>query len=286
MSEKMQIIIEPSKAHPDFLTVQDAMEQVLDYFKLTSISDDESQDTQNVVWKLISVTMQSPFMVTAEAVSFNPNINIDEIVKRQKEILLHGMTSVLKGVTPREWTSREARDTIDRILKRNKNGIGKTSIITDFQEKAIPFEITTQLADSAISEMHKQPSRLFTEDLSHKELGSVDGYLIAVGSDYGQPAIQIQDRLTKEAIWCRIPEETRNAISKDMQLNDVWKHRRVIVSGLIQYERTGKIGRIHDAQIETVASRKVSLGELHNGEFTEGMSPSEYLDYIRGVNLG
>lgn len=285
MAEKMQIIIEPSEAHPDFLTVQDAMEQVLDYFKLTSINDD-SQDTKDIVWKLVSVTMQSPFVVTAEAVSFNPEINVDEIVKRQKGIFLHGIKNVLEGVTPREWASREARDTIDRILRRNQNGIGKTSIITDFQEKSVPIEITSQLAETAISEIHKQPSRFFTEDLTHKELGSVDGYLIAVGSEYNQPAIQIQDRLTEEVIWCRVPEETRNAISGDMQLNDVWKHRRIIVSGLIQYEKTGKISRIYDAQIETIATRKVSLGELHNGEFTEGMSPSEYLDYIRGVNLG
>jgi len=199
---------------------------------------------------------------------------------------LHGIKNVLEGVTPREWASREARDTIDRILRRNQNGIGKTSIITDFQEKSVPIEITSQLAETAISEIHKQPSRFFTEDLTHKELGSVDGYLIAVGSEYNQPAIQIQDRLTEEVIWCRVPEETRNAISGDMQLNDVWKHRRIIVSGLIQYEKTGKISRIYDAQIETIATRKVSLGELHNGEFTEGMSPSEYLDYIRGVNLG
>lgn len=279
MAEKIKIIIEPPESHPDFLTIQDAMEQVLDYFRLASIGE---QDTQSVVWKLVSIRMKSPLVVTGEAFSLDPQIDTDMVARRQKNKLNSGMKSLLEGVTPKEWFSGEANKIVERVLKRNKNGIGKTRIFTDFKKKSVPIEITPALADSAISEIYKHPSRLFAENLTHKELGSVDGYLVAAGSDYGQPAIKIQDRLTKDEIWCRVPEETRDSISKTMQLDDVWKHRRVIVSGLIYYEKTGDIGRIYDASIEFLNAREVSLNEIRDKGFTQGMSPSEYLDTLRG----
>ena len=117
MTEKMRIIIEPPKAHPDFLTIQDAMEHILDYFKLTSLSV-KPEDAQNVAWKLVSITMQSPLDCTAEAYSIYPQINIDPIAKKQKEILTDGMKSILKGVTPLEWTSKEANNIVSRIKKK------------------------------------------------------------------------------------------------------------------------------------------------------------------------
>ncbi|MGA3280129.1 MAG: hypothetical protein ABSD50_04000 [Smithella sp.] len=283
MAEKIQIVIEPPESHPDFLTLQDAMEQVLDYFQLVSI--DEKQDSQNIIWKLVSVSMKSPFTVTAEAFSFDSSVNIDELAKKQKEKLRYGTKSILKGITPDEWTSAHASKIIERILKRSNNGIGKTRIILDTEIDSVPIEITPQIADSAMSEIHKQPARLFSEDLSHKELGSIDGYLVAAGSDYDHPALRIRDRLTQDEIWCRVPEEIRNNVSESMHLNDVWEHIRVIVSGMVSYEKTGKISRIIDAQIEHIVSRDVSIDAIRDSGFTQGISPSEYLKKLREGNL-
>ncbi|MGD0168511.1 MAG: hypothetical protein ABSE54_02185 [Smithella sp.] len=282
MAEKIQIVIEPPESHPDFLTIKDAMEQVLDYFQLTVIGE---PDTENIAWKLVSISMKSPLTVTAEAYSFDQTINIDEVAKKQKDRLTNGIKSVLKGITPKEWTSEEAGKIINRVLKRNNNGIGKTSIIVDFEKDSLPIEITPQLAISAVCEIDKSPSHFFTEDLSRKELGSVDGYLIAVGYDYGKPAIEIQDRLTEERIWCRVPDETINSIAKEMQLDDIWKHRRVIVRGLIQYEKAGRIKRIFDTQVEPMVSKEIPLDKIHDSMFTQGMSPSEYLKKLREGNL-
>jgi hypothetical protein len=282
MSEKIKIVIEAPEAHPEYLTIRDAMEQVLDYFQLASIGDPNSQ---NIVWKLVSVSMKSPFTVTGEAMSLDPAINTDVIARRQKDRFRTGIKSLLDGVTPHDWTSGEANKIVERVLKRNKNGIGKTKLFMDFKRKSVPIEITPQLADFVIIEIHKLPSRLFAEDSAHKELGSVDGYLVAAGSDHGKPAIRIQDRLTKREIWCRVPEETRDSISKVMQLDDVWKHRRVIVSGLIQYEKDGDLSRIYEASIEFLDTREISLDKIRDKGFTQGMSPSEYLDKLREGNL-
>lgn len=285
MAEKIKIVIDPPESHPDFLTIQDAMEQVLDYFRLASL--DDLDDSQNVVWKLASISMQSPLTVVAEAISYDPTINIDAIAKLKKDSFKQGITSVLRGVTPIMWTGGEASKIIERVLKRNKNGIGKTSIVMDFQDDAQPIEITPTMADSAIIEIQKQPFLYFREEgTSHKELGAVDGYVVAVGSDYGQPAIQIEERLTGETIWCRVPEETINTVSMEMKLDDVWKHRRIIVHGLIHYEKTGKISRVYDAEIEPITTREVSIDEIRDPGFTKGLSPSEYLDKLREGNFG
>ncbi len=239
----------------------------------------------NVVWKLVSVSMNSPFGATAEAISYDPIINIDEAAGRQKSKLKRGMESVLKGVIPEEWTSDEGRKIVDRVLSRNKDGIGKTCIIVDFAKESKPIEVTPQLAISARSEIHKSPFYLVAEEMPHRELGSIDGYLIAVGSHYGKPAIQVKDRLTGEEIWCRVPDETVNSISKAMVLDDIWKHKRVTVSGSIQYEKNGTIGRIYDAQIELMVTKEISLDEVRDASFTQGISPSEYLTKLREGNF-
>jgi len=284
MPEKMQIVIEPPQSHPDFLTIQDAMEQVLDYFQLASAG--EPQGSQTILWKLISISMQSPLVVTAEAYSFDPAINADEIAQKQMKKLNDGLKSILVGVTPHEWTSGEASNIIERVLKRNKNGIGKTRIITDFQEGSLPIEITPQVAESAITEIHNRPLRFLQEDLSHKEYGSVDGYLIAVGSDYGKPAIMVKDRLTNGDVLCRVPEETRSLVSKNMQLDDVWRNQRVLVTGLISFEKDGRIRRVYNAQIESIVTKEVSVDDIRDEGFTNGLSPYEYLDKLREGNLG
>jgi len=282
MKEQIKIIIEPPISHPEFFTIKDAMEQILDYFQLVSIGD---LDAQSIIWKLVSVRMESPLMVTGEAESFDPNISIDEIAKKQKDRLGNGLKSMLQGVIPDEWKFGEASQIVDRVLKRNTNGIGKTDIILDFQEDIPPIEITPRLADLAIKEISQQPSSLFEEDLSHKELGSVDGYLIAVGSYYGNPSLQIKDRLTNEDIQCEVPEEFIKEISELMNLKDVWDHKRIIVNGLIYYDKSGKIKKVHEAQVEKIISKEISIDKISDTTFTQGMTPREYLDKFREGDL-
>jgi hypothetical protein len=282
MAEKIKITVEPPSSHPEFFTVQDALEQVLDCFRLALTGE---KDSLNVVWKLTDVSMNSPLSATAEAISYDPLINIDEPARKQKSKLKRGVESVLKGIIPEEWASDEGRDIIDRLLSRNNNGIGKTIIVVDFAKDSKPIEVTQPLAVSARSEIRKSPFYLVSEEFPHRELGSIDGYLIAVGSHYGKPAIQVKDRLTNEEIWCRVPEETVNSISKSMVLDDIWKHKRVTVSGSIQYEKNGTIGRIYDAQIELMVTKEISLDEVRDESFTHGMSPTEYLTKLREGNF-
>lgn len=257
----------------------------MDYFQLASMGGGESESEQ-VIWKLVKIQKESPLVVEGEAISFDPDIDVDEIAKKQKNRLERGIRSVSQGIIPDEWSSQEASRIVERVFHRSSNGIGKTSIILDFSKDSAPIEITPQLAVSAISAIYKQPSHLFAESLSRVELGSVDGYLEAVGVYYGQPALQILDRLTNTATWCRVPAKIIDDISESMRLKDIWQHRRVIVRGVIRYDKSGTISSINDAEIDLITPKEVSLDEITDREFTQGMSPHEYLDKFHEGNLG
>jgi len=71
-----------------------------------------------------------------------------------------------------------------------------------------------------------------------------------------------------------------------MRLKDIWQHRRVIVRGVIRYDKSGTISSINDAEIDLITPKEVSLDEITDREFTQGMSPHEYLDKFHEGNLG
>lgn len=283
MAERIRIVIGAPSAHPDFLMVQDAMNQILDYFALAAADDPESRD---IGWKLVSISMQSPVMVEGEAISLIEGVNVDLIARPQINRLSQGLREIRQGHVPKEWTRGESGKILERILVRNKNGIGRTEVYAG--DESVPIDITPQIAEQAIEEIerHKRPASLFGEDRSREEIGLIDGYLIGVGTDYNFPAIQVIDRLTESEIWCRVPDDVRERIAQETDFNDVWGRRRVLVRGLIRYDQTGKISRIFDSKLELVPAKSVSVDEIRNRDFTSGLRPSEYLDKLREGGLG
>ena len=63
---QVTVIVRPSAAHPDVLSVQDAMRQVLDFFDLLT---PEETDGGGLVWNLTLASTNSPLTVVGEAVS-------------------------------------------------------------------------------------------------------------------------------------------------------------------------------------------------------------------------
>ena len=59
-AERASITVQASSAHPDILSVQDAMQQVLDFFEL--LTPEDARETK-FVWKLNIASTNSPFTV-------------------------------------------------------------------------------------------------------------------------------------------------------------------------------------------------------------------------------
>ena len=282
MSEKLVISVDASRDHPDRMTVQDVFQHVLDLFQLVSQSDPGSSGS--IQWRLLSVSMNSPLTVTAEAIPSYPGLVIDEAAKRQKSAFSKNYRELKSGRMPSAWVAtKSARDTATRVLTRNRTGIGRTTIDASVEPTDLPITVTKEDAEKASVQVAinaPQPQR------TKEQIGSIEGRLVLVHQHYGHPAIQIVERRTKEEIWCVVPEEFQHQISESTKVEDVWKGRRVVVRGKITYASDGKISRVVATNVRLVEAKEVPESAIADKDFTGGLPISEYIERFRDGNLG
>ena len=111
-------------------------------------------------------------------------------------------------------------------------------------------------------------------------MGSIEGTLASVDFYYRKPAIRLVERKTLASIPCELTPE----LAKDFQserIAAVWNHRRVMVRGLIYYNKTGRVLRVVATEARLIDPREVSLEEIQDASFTGGLSSLEYLSTLR-----
>jgi hypothetical protein len=278
--ERMTVIIQGS----DDLTVEDAMRQVLDTFALVGRADPVGAGS--IAWRLVSATTNSPFTVVAEARSNMPGINVGSIARAQKAQFRKCIAELRTGKVPAAWNSQDDRRRARNWLKRTSSSIAATLIETGDAEigsrpMAEPIEITAQ--DAAIAE----PALLLppASGKPRDQIGSVEGYLTGVETHYHKPAIRIRDRRSGDALLIIVPEEFRLQISNEAGFEDVWKERRVVVSGRLHYDSAGRLERVTAAKIRALQPKIIDAGQLKDPDFTSGMSAVEYVEKLRDGDI-
>lgn len=281
MSEKLTVRVDASKEHPENLTVQDAFTHVLELFQL--VDDSDPANHGNVVWRLVSVSMNSPLTVTAEAVPARYGMQIEDIAKKQIRAFATNYSELRRGAIPRAWSEAEPRKLVNRMLARSQNGIGRTTIDSGLLSEIGPIEIT---ADDAAKVVAAVSAQALPTNKTKEQIGSIEGQLVLVHQHYGQPAIQIIERKTKELIWCVVPAAFQHEISESTTVEDVWRGSRVIVKGKILYGSDGKISRVIASSVRRFGTATVLEETIADTEFTGGRSVSEYLEKFRDGTLG
>ena len=185
MSEKLIISLDASKDRPETMTVQDVFTHVLELFQLVSDSDPDLQG--QIEWRLVSASMNSPFTVTAEAVAAKPGVLVDDVAMRQKRAFRTNYSELRVGRMPRAWSNPKNRETVSRVMARNRNGIGTTSIDYGIKSDIGPILITAEDAVAATVPVATIREERKTKD----QVGSVEGRIIQVATHYHQPAILI-----------------------------------------------------------------------------------------------
>ena len=278
MAERMTVIIAPQGGQEN-LTVEDAMRQVLSVFELLSYNNNQSG--QEVVWKLVEAKTNSPpFSVTAEARSIVPGVNIDQIAKAQKEEFTHSLSEFRNGRTPDRWQDYQAQVIVKDLFERLTHGVN-TQIYVD--SNTAPILLTE--ADGRIAENNLVA--FVTPEYESKtksQMGSLDGVLCEVTTHYGKPAIVIQERKSRQRIICTISDEL--SVAHQATFEDVWKHHRVVVRGLITYGKSGNIKSVSANIVSLREERSVEVQEIRDSNFTNGLSAIEYLNKIREGHLG
>ena len=273
----MTVIISPQGGQ-DNLTVEDAMRQVLSVFELLSYNPNQSG--HEVVWKLVEAKTNSPpFSVTAEARSTVPGVNIDQIAKTQKEEFKHSLAEFRSGKAPDRWQDYQAQIIVKDLFERLTHGV-KTQIYVD--SDSAPILLTE--ADGRIAENTLVEFVAPEESKIKSQMGSLEGVLCEVTTYYGKPAIVIQERKSGQRITCTISDEWN--VAHQATFEDVWKHRRVVVRGLIAYGKSGSIKSVSANIVSLREEHSVEVEEIRDRNFTNGLNAVEYLNKIREGHLG
>lgn len=279
MTQQLVVSVDASSERPDLMTVQDVFTHVLDLFQLVGESDLASSG--EVVWRLVSVNMNSPLTVTAEAVPARPGIAIEHLAIRQKAAFASNYLELKTGHIPAAWS--RSRDTVSRFLARNRNGIGRTTVDASVVPGDMPITLTKQDADLVVAAVAvNAPQMLRTKE----QVGSIEGRLVLIDTHYGQPAIQIEERKTRQLVWCVVPEEFQHQISESASIEDVWRGSRVVVRGKLTYGSDGRISRVVASAISRIDPVDMADSAIADPQFTGGLPISEYLDRFRDGKLG
>lgn len=250
------------------------MRQVLDIFEMLN-------DVPGVEWKLVNASTNSPLTIQAEAVSFEPSVDVTVVARAQKQHLAKNFREVVRGEIP---TDPDFKVNIaKRVLARNLNGVGKTEIDLEIGE---PISVTPRIAQQAIESLEKKPPLgLYDSFVAREEIGSVEGKLSDVGTHYNYPAVKIVTRAAGE-IWCRLSPDLQERLFDKANYKDVWEHRRVIVRGRIKYRTDGILDYVLANDIRRIEEPNVPLEAIADPAFTGGLSISDYLDRFREGTLG
>jgi hypothetical protein len=276
MAERFKIVIQPSDLHPGILSVQDAMRQVYDVFDYLAV------DSKEIVWKLVYASTNSPLTVEAEAISYDPQIDVTVIARAQKARTAKEVHAMLKGDEPSELSGTERLKVAERIFRRNTNGIGRTSIILNDARPPLVIEKGgAEVAIAAIEAHHIRANR------EHVEVGSIEGRLVSVETHYNKPAIHIKERSSGDGVRCVVTIGTARQIANDVNFEDVWSGRRVMVRGKIRYDKDGRIVQVDANQVERIFPRTdLTLSNLYDPDFTNGLDSDTYLERLREGELG
>jgi hypothetical protein len=279
MTEKLVISVDGSKEHPDLLTVQDVFTHVLELFQLVNESDPGTNEL--VQWRLVSASMNSPFTVVAEAMPTQPGANIGPVAHRQKRAFQRNYSELQRGRIPSDWANAKTRETVSRVLARNRNGIGTTTI--DEGDGFAPVVITREEAEKVVA---AGVAEQIAPKRTKEQVGSIEGRLIEVNTYHGKPAIRLTERKSGAEVWCIVPEAFQHEIAEHTSIEDVWRGSRVVVRGRIMYGFDGKISRVEAASVRRVEARSVSEEQISDKDFTGGLTVTEYLERLRDGSLG
>lgn len=288
MAARLKVRIDPPSNRPNVLKVQDALAQVLDLFDLTGYTEVES--SENVIWRIVAASNNSPFIVIAEAVSLDPGVDIQETAHAQRREFIRNMQSLIDGEVPEIWGSGAAQKIVAKLAERNRNGIGATNIASDSDEnetleREAAYIAVTKTEATYILEQFGEEFAI--EPIPAKtQIGSIEGVLLGATTYYHKPAIRVKERKTRMAIPCVIPDDRRDHIAAETNFEDVWKGQRVVVSGRIEYSNSGSISRVIANEIRKISPKPVQIEDIQDKEFTDGLAPAEYLDKFREGDIG
>lgn len=282
--ETVTIVVYPSGADSDALTVSDAMQQVLDIFALLAKAEAGRIGSEQVVWRLQSASTNSPFTVSAVAVASDPVTVVDRQAQAAKMALGEGWNGLLSAREKAPWIDTPTEQIVQRVLARSLNGVGRTDIRFDDDETP-DIIIDHQAAVRADNYLRLVAAEAAAaeEDLTRTEYGGIEGYITDITTHYRKPAFVVRERISNRDITCVVMTQDAEVALGGHQWREAWTDQRVFVSGKIYYNAKGQILKVDAETLDPVQPKDVDLADLQQGvPGSDQPSPREFLDQSWG----
>ena len=232
----------PASLSGDYLTVSDALNQVLDLIDALERSETLDASERQVVWRLTEARTNSPpFTVVAEPFPSRTDLIVFSEAQRVTTLFSEELRSLLDGGTSDLMTA-DAVAPISRILQRNLNGISRTEIQfgedDPIEVRPASARVAMRTIDQAIFEAESSKP-----DWQRTEFGTVEGEIAGLTTWNGKPALRIVERLAERRFTCVLSGELSEQIGPSHQWNEVWEGQRVTVTGELHYSSDGDLHR-------------------------------------------
>ena len=276
--------VHPSALGAEYLTVSDAMKQILDLVEALEHTEADYARDRQIVWRLTDAhTNSPPFSVTAEAFPIDPALNIDIEAMRVSRRFASGFNSVLQG-QPTDWLARDTAAPVKRVLERNLNGIGLTEVQVDANLVLDVVPANAKIGVIAIERAALEWAGDKTDE-RRTEYGSIEIEIAGLGRWYDKPSLTAIERLSRDKVNCVLSTELAEKLGAH-QWHEAWVGGRLLVTGALQYAADGSLSRIDADDAEELPWTDVPLSALKGIDLLEGRSVSEHLKLLRGDDIG
>lgn len=251
------------------------MQQVVDFFEL--LSDEQHQ---HVHWVLEGASYNSPLTVTGKPINTQTSELAYDVIDPVVRDIASAITNLASLKSRLHNLSGKKLKKVTQLLERNTNGIERTEY--DFGQGIELVAIDHKSAELSLK-LLTRPSEMeeLLATFAVQGYGSIMGSLVQLGTHYNKPAIYVKEFNTGNEIWCQVDRDTITELEEKIRAKDVWEGRTLRVQGMLDYNSKGKITHIFDGRVFYWNRRQVSLDELHDPDFSEGLPSEEYLERLR-----
>jgi hypothetical protein len=266
-------------------TADDLLDQIRDYLEIfRGVERALAEDGQNAIeWRVINASRQNPILMQLEAYPKQYAVDIAQRVNAVARNTAAGLAELVSAPTRPRFFSDATLERVERTFERVTNGLDLSGI--DFGSDDIPAHRITKASAHGAARNAKLAQT--PEDRPYRELGAIEGMFRSVERDgHGHKLLWIKHRLTGDEVKCQLEGDALNLVG-DYKIGEVFRGRRVLVTGTIHYKGLGAIRHVDatDVRFFPPATELPNVDTILDENFTGGLTTEEYLARLRDGNL-
>lgn len=265
--------------------VRGVLRQALDILEILkgveyAVTEERGLYGESIDWHITDAAKNSPFVLELTPRPRENSTDIDRITPLVVRATMEGIRFLMEVGDLPPYFSGDMVEKTRRIFRRVMNGLDATVMNAPGYADTPRISITGKSARFAISNQ----KRLKTKELVYRrELGSVEGHISKIQREKdGRLIVWLTSRIDGKIIKCVGEASAFDGIGENM-VAEVAQGLRVLVLGILKYEKPRKIGVVETYEIRVFKKNEElpDICDFVDPDFTGGLEASEYLRRIR-----